>query len=345
MNIEERQTAALANRVAWLEDELRDARASMTKLAQALEQSQAQVWELRGHVHHVEDGVAALVPQLAGIPGLDEQLRQLKDVIARVHEQALGTDTRLAELGRQVDSAAERERQALNELAHRLDTVERQTQGTMARFDALDEGIRRGMEAVTLLRQRADEVARTVDGLETRLARVVETGGRTDHEFSRLGGEIDGLRKQDEVLAERIQVYTEMLKRLEGQISLVAADVLVKHDVFEQLDLSRVEIHRLEERVSIIESTADGLHDRDEETTRQVTLLEGRHKGLQERLTGLQSDFAGYRTYVNEQFQRMHQLQERLKRRQMEELERELRELRIHAFRSAEDGSGGKEGR
>lgn len=328
MGIEERQAAALANTVAWLEDELRDTRATVAKLAQALDQSQTQVWEMTGRLQDVEDAVAALTPQLASIPQLDGELRRLKDVIARAQHEGAATGFRVGELGRQIETAAERQRQALNELAHRLDAIERQAQGAGARFDTLDEAGRRAMEAITLMRQRADEVGRATEALETRLARLTESGARTEQEFARLGGETDSLRKQDEVTAERVHVAVEMIRRLEGQIAQVAAELTVKQDVTEQLELGRVASRRLEERMAGLEATADGLHKQDEESTRLLMLLEGRHKGLQERLAGLLDDFAAYRAQVNDQFQRLHQLQERLKRRQLEDLERDLREIR-----------------
>lgn len=334
---EERQTAALASTVAWLEDELRDARAGTTKLTQALEQSQAEVWELKGRLHRLEEAVTAIVPQLAVLPDLEGQLRGTKDVLSRVHEHGIATETRLSELVRQVDAAAERERQAVNELSHRLDAVERHTQSAAARFDVLDEGGRRAMESITLARQRSDEVARAVDTLDTRLARVIETGSRTEHEFTRIGAELDGLRKQDGATAERVQVYSEMIKRLEGQLSQVAADVVVKQDVFEQIELNRVETHRLEEQIAALEAAVDGLRDRDDEAMRQLGVLDGRQKGFQERLLALLSDFATHSAQVSDQFQRLHQFQERLKRRQVEELEREIREMRIHAFRPSEE--------
>jgi chromosome segregation ATPase len=334
---DERHTVHVQNTLAWLEDELRDSRAAQAKLAQALEQAQAQLWELTGRLHRVEDAVAAITPRLGDIPELETQVRQLKDVIGRVHDHGLATGTRLGEVARQVEAAAERDRQALNEVAHRLDAVERHVQGAGPRFDALDESGRRSMEALTLLRQRLEELTRAVDGLEGRLARMGEAGSRTEQELGRLGSEIDGLRRQDELIAERVQVYTEMLKRLEGRIALVAADVAVKHDVIEQIDLARVETHRLEERLSGLEATAEGLHERDETAAHQLTVLEGRQKGLQDRLAGLQHDFAAHRAQVAEQFQRLQQLQERLRRRQMEELEREIRELRLHAFRPQEE--------
>lgn len=334
---EERQTAALASTVAWLEDELRETRAALAKLAQAFEQTQTQLWELTNRLHRVEDAMGAISPQLAAIPRLDGQLVQLRDQLGAVQEQGVHATARLAELDRELDAAIERERQARNELTHRLEAVERQARASASRIETVEESVRRALEAVSLARQRTDEIARDVDGLEGRLGRLLEAGNRIEHEQARLAGELDGLHRQDELVLERVQVYAEMVKRLEGQISLVAADVAVKQDVLEKIELARVETHRLEERLAALEAATETLRDQSGEVERAIGLLEGRQKGFQERLTALQADLAAQRTSVNEQFQRLHQLQERLKRRQIEDLERDLREIRIFAFRTAEE--------
>jgi chromosome segregation ATPase len=323
--------------VAWLEDELRESRAGMAKLAQALEQSQAEVWELRAALHRTEDTVAAILPQLTAIPRIDGQLPQIKDSVGAVQQHGLGTAARVGELARLIDANAERDRGVMNEFTRRLDGVERQGQGTGARLDVLDDSSRRTMDAITLLRQRADEVVRSLEALEARVGRVMEASTRSDGEFAHLAAEIEGLRKQDEVTTERVQRYAEMIKRLDGQIALVAAEVAVKQDIVEKMELSRVETHRLEERISVVEAAVSNLRDQDDELVRQTSHLDGRQKGYQDRLAGLLADLAVHRAQTADQFQRLHQLHERLTRRHIEDLERDLREMRIHAFRSAEE--------
>src|SRR6476660_4986487 len=97
---EERQSAALATTVAWLEDELREAKTLIVKQQQAIDALGAQIWEMTTALHKAEDALAGLAPRLEVLPAYDQQLRQLKDDIARSHEQALSTETRLAELTR-----------------------------------------------------------------------------------------------------------------------------------------------------------------------------------------------------------------------------------------------------
>jgi len=333
---EERQSAALSTTVAWLEDELREAKTLLVKQQQALDQFSAQLWEVTTALHRAEDLLGALPPRLEVLPVYDAQIRRLKDDQTGTHEAVLGTEARLGELARLTTTESERARAVLNELIHRVDATERGLQGALPRFDALDESTRRSMDAVTGMRQRVDEVERHSEGLVGRLARVIETGAHTEQEFARLSGEIETLRHQDATLGERVQVYTEMLKRLDAQISILSSQVEVKQDVLERIDLARVELHRLEGRTSVLEALTSELHEADDGATRQIARAEGRDKGYNERLIALQSELAAYRGVVAEQFQRVQQTQERIKRRQIEDLEREIREMRIHAYRPVE---------
>ncbi len=331
------QTAQLKQHVEWLEDQLRDTRAQMAKLVQALEQANAQIWELTGRQLRTEETVGGILPQLPAIPQLDVRLAQFKDQIAAVQEHGLGLAQRHTELARQVEAAAERDRLLFNELSHRIDAVERNDTGLSSRLEALEEAHRRALETSTLLRQRLDEAIRGTESFEARLTRVADAMHRNDQDIQKLAAELVTLFKQDEQLGERVQVYLEMTKRLEGQISVVASDVAVKQDVIERIDLARVEIHRLEERVSAYDADADTLRGEVEELERHVTSIEGRQKGLMDRLSGLLADAAEHRVLVNDQFQKLYNLNERLTRRRIEDMERELRELRIHAFRAAEE--------
>ena len=334
---EERQSAALATTVAWLEDELREAKTLLVKQQQTIDQLSSQVWELTNALHRAEDAIATVPPRLEVLPEYDSQLRQLKDDLGRLHEHGLVLESRLGEVARTQGTDAERERAVLNDLSHRIEAAERALQGSLPRFDSLDDTARRSIEAVAGVRQRLDETERAAAELDGRVTRMVAAGPRADQEFARLTGEIETLHRQDATLAERVQIYTEMLKRLEAQISLVSSEIAVKEDVLERIDLVRVELHRLEERISVQEALANEIRESDEDTDRRLSMLDGRDRGLADRLIGLQNDLAAYRTVVAEQFHRLHQSQERARRRQIEDLEREIREMRTHAFRPVEE--------
>lgn len=337
---EERQSHTLGSMVEWLNEQLHEARQQIARQAQELEGLKAQLWDLTGAFHRAEDAIAAIPPRLDVLPQYEYQIDQLKDEVGRLHEQGLHTDARLEDLAGLRQTEQERDRAILNELSHRLETAERGILAGQPRVDALDEASRRAMEAITSVRQRLEETGRAVEGLDGRLVRVVEAVGRSDQEFVQIGGELETLRRQDGAIAERVQIYTEMLRRLEAQISVVSSEVALKQDVLERIELYRVESHRMDDRISVVEAAAADLRQIDDDVRRQLTMLDGRDRGLYDRLAGLQTELASYRTVVQEQFKRLHQVQERLKRRQIEDLEREIREMRVHAFRPVDDQPG-----
>lgn len=329
--------AALADRLLWLESVVRETRDGMNRLHQRMEQTQAEVWELTQRVQDTEQRIAAVEPHLAALTRTDAQVLQLKDTLAVVREQGLSAVTRLSELARRVEASEEYERAALNEQSHRVETVERLAGGTVTRIDNLDESLRRLMEAITILRGRAEELVRVTEALDGKQTRLAEADARSEQDAARVDAELDTLRKQDELLAERLQVYIEMIKRLESQVGDVASDAALKHDVVEKLELGRVERQRVEDRVGRLEAAAENLRDQDQDTLRLTNNLEGRQRGFQERLNNLLAEMAAHRAQVNDQFQRLFQLQERLKKKQIEDLDRELRELRVHAMRAMEE--------
>lgn len=334
---DERTVAALADRLLWLESVVRETRDGMNRLHQRVEQTQAELWELTQRVQDTETRIATVEPHLGALTRTDGQVLQLKDALGAVREQSLGTATRVAELVRRVEAAEEWERTALNDQSHRVEAVERLAGGAVTRIDNLDESLRRMMEALTIVRGRADELLRVTEALEGKHVRLAEADARAEHEATRVSGELDTLRKQDELLAERMQVYIEMIRRLENQVGEVATDAALKHDVVEKLELGRVERQRVEERVGRLEATAENLREQDQDTLRLTNNLEGRQRGFQERLSHLLAEMAAHRALVNDQFQRLFQLQERLKKKQIEDLDRELRELRVHAMRTMEE--------
>lgn len=334
---DERQTALLAETVAWLDAELRGTRDVTLKLARALDQSRTEIRELSGALHAIDDRVAGIVPRLTAIPEVAAQVGDVRDLLARMHDQGQAAEARMTEIARLVDTTAARERAALNDLSHRLDAVERQSGGASARFEGLEESTRRAMEATAQLRAQLDDGLRTIEGLDARLVRAIESGNRTEAEFSRIGSEMEALRRQHEMLADRIHAAAEVVKRVDNRITGVASEAAIKQGVLEAIDLQRVQTHRLEERLAGIETATESLREHAEEMSRQVKLVDGRQSGFMQRLDVLKSEAESAQAAVREQFQRLYALNERLKRLQLEQLERELRELRVHAVHTQEE--------
>ena len=64
-----------------------------------------------------------------------------------------------------------------------------------------------------------------------------------------------------------------------------------------------------------------------------VNVVEGRHTGLSERVQNIRLEMSEVIDQIAEQFDKYNKLQEKHKLRQVDDLQKEMRELKYHAFK------------
>jgi chromosome segregation ATPase len=337
MVYEQRQQAAVSDVLAWIEDELRETKAHVGRLRTDFDQATGRIAELASDLYSVQDGTKAVATRLDELPPSAQLINHVRERLVEAEERATAADQRLTEGLRLQQIEVERLRQELNGTYRRIELLERATEGWSGRFDRLDDADHFTQEGLALLRQRFDELERRQETAEARTTRSSDSFKRLEHELGQLSAGIDGLQSQQTLVGERAQVFGELIKRAQDRIDSVAAEVTSQTEIFEKLDLLQAELHRIENRVAAAEAIDNAQYEQLDEHQRQLGLLDGKDRGLASRLTHLQEDLAAYRAQVAEQFQRIHQALDRQKRRQIEDLEHDLRELKHSAFRASED--------
>jgi chromosome segregation ATPase len=335
----ERQSAQIASTLAWLEDTARESKSQIGRCLQQIEQATTQIWELTHRLQRAEEVAQALAAELGVIPRLDENLTALADKIVRTEDRQTALETRLVEVTRQEQIDADRARGELNELFKRIEGWERLTQGWSGRLDVLEESSRRTKESASIVQQRVEDFERYVEAVDQRAARTADALKHMSNEFTVLHAEIEALQKVDTVQGERLQVYAEMIKRVEDEIAAVAQQQDVRREFAEKFELHRTNIRRVEERINALESVDDGLRGRIEEHTRQIALIDARDRAFRDRVGELREELAAYRLHLAEYFAQTQTLAEKQRKQRIEALEREIRELKLNAYRPApEDG-------
>jgi chromosome segregation ATPase len=329
----DRQAAQLASTIAWLEDNLRDNKAQIARLAQQLEEAHTQIWDLTQRLHRAEEVAGTLATQVGVVPRFHDEIASLADKVVRVEDRQVAFETRLIDVGRLQQIDADHIRAELNELVKRVDAWERLTQTWSSRFDTLEEVGRRAQDGTSVVRQRIADFERFVELVDQRGVRTAEALKRVDQEFARLATEIDALRKQDGTQSDRLQVYQEVLKRFDDELAATAQQADVRHEFDEKLELLRTMIRRSEERVAVLEALDLERKERIEDQQRAVSLIETRDRTVRERLNVLQDELATYHGHIAEQFQKLQTMFERQRRRQIEDIEREVREFKVNAYR------------
>mgnify|MGYP000383292631 CR=1 FL=1 len=128
----------------------------------------------------VDDDLRVLRKQADRIPGIDEAIRQLRDVVF-VLRQSL--DSIAEQQERQIAFRAaelEHERRLQSETQQTMSDLERVVEAVQTRTQVMAEEIRRTQSAIMPLSQGADELARKVASVATRLQQVDDFTRRFD---------------------------------------------------------------------------------------------------------------------------------------------------------------------
>jgi chromosome segregation ATPase len=321
----------------WLEDELREAKVQVARLEQGLSEARGQITALTSLVHAAEDGTTATSARLAEIPQVAGQVGQVRQTLVQLEEQAGAVDRRLTEALRLQQLESERLRQDVNATHRRVELVERLVETWSPRFEHLEDADRRLHEAITLTRQRTEELERRQESAELRTSRGLEAMQRYDHEIGRLAVDVQAFQKREALTGERLQAFGESVRRAERQTEAIATEVAEQREFSEKLELLRAEIHRVEDRISAFETSTDSNQQELADHRRSLGLLDGKDRGFSDRLALIQTELAAYREQVADQFHRLHIALDRHRRRQIEELERDLRDLKVTAFRPPDE--------
>ena len=323
--------------LAWLQDQFHLLKAQLGKVQHQMDQTQAMALDVAEKLRQQEAAVGGLASQGNIIAPLQEEVRQLKEVLSRLQEQQGQVRTQVEESVRQRMTDAERERVEVADQRRRLQDLERQVEGWLNRQGGIEDAARRHREDITLVNLRAESMDQRLEALEGRASRNLEATNRIDQEISRIDAAIQGLEREDDLQAERARVALETARRVEAAVESERRDLQALAQLSERMELLKVERQRLEDRLAQAEEDVNelrGLLGRLEQLT---GVLDGRTQGYLGRLDALREEILRHRQQFVEHLLKLGTGQERLKRRQIDELEREIKELKQHAIGLTEE--------
>jgi chromosome segregation ATPase len=317
-----------AGAVPWLEEELRQAKSQLYKLEQQVEQARNQLWNLAESVQKGEDVLSALASHLTAFPHLQDEVRQAKEQLGRLQERQLANQSRIEDVMRQQQVAAERQREEHSASLRRLEAVERLVQSYEGRMLAVEEGGQRFRDDVSLLEKRLEAADKGGEEMATKTARHGEAVKRLEEETRRLHTEADALTKQDSILSERVQLLIEQVRRMGEQVTIMSEDGVVHQELADAQEHWRADGQRLDERLKALERAMGERQQHAEDHARALELLESKSQTQMERLAAFQQQIREQRQQVAAYLRKLSQFQERQKRRQLAATEQELKEMK-----------------
>lgn len=326
--VKESPPETAVNGLGWLQDQLYQTKAQVGQLEQEVEHLRATATNLTDTLRAVEATLRTASAGAAQAPRLQEELNQAVALIVQLQDQHAEAKERLDTLGRFRQADESREQQEWAELARRVDQLERQAAFVQDRQAGVDEVGRRFQEGLSVIGQDLQKIDQRLETTESKAARALEGANRADHALSQTDASILALQRADEAITERAKTAAEAAHRLDSSLGQYQQGLQRLELLADRIELHRAERQRLEDRSLRLEEELNELRTRTDQQQDLQGRLGGQQQGLSSRLDALQELATEQRALLVDQIRRLTATQDRTKRRQIQELERELREMK-----------------
>ncbi len=325
------ETRPAIDTMNWLQDQVGQLRAQVGRLAQQGDQAQAAVLDINEKLRDAETRLREIGARTIGLPTMQEQLRQVSGLLERIQDAEVLIDTKFEMLERTNNEDRTREQGEKNDVYRRVQDLERRTEGIAERQTTVDDSTRRFQEEVSRSHLLYQGMNQRLEAVESKTGRNLDAITRIEQTHSELEAAVRALRREDDVLAERARLAHEVAARLETELHAQQEEYRQLPLIAERVELLRAERQRLEDRTSRVEESLEDARTRLERQEDAAAQFDTRIKAHDARIDHVHSTTLDYRRSLSEQVLKLNQMLERMKRRQLEELERQVKELRVQS--------------
>jgi chromosome segregation ATPase len=331
----EPQAQALGEIITWLEQQLRANREEQARQVIYLDQLRRQIHDLSEQMDAAERSVREIDPKLLPFKGLPEKIRSLDEGSEHLRQAITANRAETENALRLLRAEADYDRQERGEALRRIETATSQLGLVLSDVAQVQQQTSQVNQTMQTLIERQREVEARVEQFGLRLDRSIEVNRDLEERIKEVVlGDLDD---RFDVVYERLQVVGEMVKRNEDLIATVANERSLRQELLDELSVWREEHNRIDGRLNVLEESADKVLAQMDKMHGELALLEGRHSGLGERVANMRRDIAEVVDHVREEFAKYNTMLEKQRRKQIQVLEQELREMKFHAFRPPEE--------
>lgn len=320
-----------------VEADIAGQRARVTELVQGAERDRRELTATQERLTETETLALRAISQVSAFSLRLDEIQPLRERLGRLQGAVDEHDERLDVTLRQLRHEFDLERETLALALRRLDAADLAVGETGERLSAIDEALRRLTDEDSALAQRVAQAESHVEAGEARIAANAEAVRRAHADQRAADARTETRDRQLDELAERINAAQQSLLRIRETADqwedLAAAVETMKgrtDDARRMLDEAtataasvRRNFETLEERIGDVERGAEQLRARDSHRERA--------------LAALADDLEQSRGESLREQQRFVALQEQIRRRQITDLEQEIRELKAYGRVQSDD--------
>lgn len=331
MNDPQSEARSGTDAVSWLQDQVTQLKTAVVRMQQQNDQVQAATLDVNEKLRDAETRLREIGAKTIGLPTMQEQLRQLSGLMERIQDAEVLIDTKFEMLERVNGEERGRDQAEKNDLYRRLQDLERRSEGLTERQATVDEATRRFQDEISRSHLLSQSLGQRLEAVESKTGRNLDAVNRMEQAHSEIEQAIRALRREDDVLAERARLAHEVAARLETEMHTQQEEYRVLPLLAERVELLRAERQRLEDRTSRAEESLEDVRGRMEREEEFSVHVDVRVKAQDGRIDHIHSSTLDYRRTLTEQLLKLNQTLERMKRREVEETERQVKELRLQA--------------
>ena len=317
--------------LGWLQDQVTQLKTALVRMQQQNDQVQAATLDVNEKLRDAETRLREIGAKTVGLPTMQDQLRQLSGLMERIQDAEVLIDTKFELLERTSGEERGRDQSEKNDLYRRMQDLERKSESLGERQSTVDEATRRFQDEVSRSHLQAQSTGQRLEAVESKTARNLDAVNRMEQAQSEIEQAIRALRREDDVLAERARLAHEVAARLEVELHAQQEEYRVLPLLAERVELLRAERQRLEDRTSRAEESLEDVRTRMEREEDFSAHVDARLKAQDARLDHIHSSTLDYRRTLTDQLLKLNQMLERMKRREAEETDRQVKELRLQA--------------
>lgn len=311
----------------WFENELRDAKARLHKVEGELGQALKMAWSVDADMQKVLQGIAVAGSVEATLQAFREEVRQLQGQLGKVQDRQGALGNRMEQLANQRQAETGRERQDLGLVAKQVEAINRVIEQFDGRTKALEEIVRHIEEEVATTRLTGQSLERGMDEVQMRSARSHEATMRLDQEFSRYGGEIERLDKNADVIADRLSLILEQVRKAldrQEQLEALAGTLEATGEAIVRANFER---EQMSMRLAGLEHILTEATERTNEFVQGIARLNQRSQNQASDLIATAARLEDLTEQTKASLKKIYQTFLRQRRRASEALNQEIKEL------------------
>ena len=311
----------------WLENELRDTKARLHKVEGELEQALKHSWSLETEIRKIHEAMTVSGSAVGQLSSMREELRQVRDQVSKAQDRQAAIANRTDEVIRQRQADTGRDKQEMSILAKQIEGVARGVGQFDERMKALEEIVRRAEDGVGAVRLAGQAIERQFEDVAVRGQRSLEAAVRLEQDVARITGDVDALRKIDAELDDKIRLILEGTRRVAERLDKIDGLVNFPAEARELITRANSERDQLAQRIALSEKLGGELTEELQRLTHHVAKIDQRQQVQNAQIMDLMGRVGETSEQLQAQLKRVFQLLLRQRRRQMDTLAQEIKEL------------------